>query len=337
MYACRLVLLMIGGVLAAPLVVSLAQPPVPPAAPASDAEHIRTGRKCGADAPNPFTLTRIGRNLGQFRQANPDLQANQVPLTIRVYFIHLTDGAAGKVEKATRDKQIEVLNNAYKTAGFRFSYDDTQTVFRNNPTWFRMALDTAAERAAKVELKHNPRHSLNLYTCEPSDGALGWARFPWMLAGDPDLDGVVLDWRTLPGGALGNFNEGDTGVHEVGHWLGLFHTFQDGCSATNDEVDDTPSHSAPMFGRPTHEQANAKLCQPLAPPLNDEKKQTIDQTRMNYMNYVDDAAMDRFTPGQVKRMKEMTMTYRPDLFLVQPTGGATNNGMLPFNRVEVSQ
>ena len=47
---------------------------------------------------------------------------------------------------------------------------------------------------------------------------LGYARFPWDYVSSPELDGVVVGAGTAPGGNSAPFNEGDTLVHEVGHW-----------------------------------------------------------------------------------------------------------------------
>lgn len=46
--------------------------------------------------------------------------------------------------------------------------------------------------------------------------------FPWEYSTDPAMDGVVIDWNTLPGAStdpnFASYNQGKTGVHEVGHW-----------------------------------------------------------------------------------------------------------------------
>src|SRR5690606_27711298 len=148
--------------------------------------------------------------------------------------------------------------------------------------------DTNAERAMKETLHKGDASDLNIYTSNPGEGLLGWATFPFWQKDDPKMDGVVLLASSLPGGAAAPYNEGDTGTHEVGHWMGLYHTFQQ----PGDEVADTPFHPEPNFGQPP-EGTDTAPDQPGLDPIH------------NYMNYVQDDWMYEFTPGQDARMDTM--------------------------------
>jgi hypothetical protein len=171
--------------------------------------------------------------------------------------------------------------------------------FHEKPEWFSMSLGSQAEREAKAALGRQTRTSLNIYTGGLTRGLLGWATFPWDLEASPDLDGVVLLHSSLPGNPEGPFNLGMTGVHEVGHWLGLFHTFQGGCTAPGDDVDDTPFEAEPGYQCPRGRDS----C---------PNQAGVDAIE-NYMNYSDDACMTGFSGGQVRRMRDMAGVYRTAL------------------------
>ena len=92
------------------------------------------------------------------------------------------------------------------------------------------------------------------------------------------------------------YNLGRTATHEIGHYLGLEHTFYAGCSDW-DGCDDTPSTSSPNYGCPDFPQ---------------ESCSTIDMT-MNYMDYANDACMYMFTECQANIMRNALNTLRPSL------------------------
>ena len=80
-------------------------------------------------------------------------------------------------------------------------------------------------------------------------------------------------------------------THEAGHWLGLYHTFQDGCRG-GDRVDDTPPVAEPNFSPCLPDAINS--CTEDVPDLPDQYE--------NYMDYSNGGCQNLFTIGQRTRM-----------------------------------
>ncbi|XXY67859.1 zinc metalloprotease [Sorangium sp. So ce291] len=219
-----------------------------------------------------------------------------VVIPVHVHVINKGAGVAnGDVTDTMIAQQISVLNAAY--AGTRFSFELVSTDRTTNATWFTMGTNTTAERNAKRALRLGESDHLNLYTANPGDDLLGWATFPSDYRRNPQNDGVVVLFSSLPGGSAAPYNLGDTATHEVGHWLGLYHTFQGGCSTKyGDEVADTAAEKSAAYGCPTGRDS----CRNIS---------GVDPVK-NFMDYTDDACMDAFTAGQADRMSAFWDEYR---------------------------
>jgi hypothetical protein len=219
--------------------------------------------------------------------------------TINVYFHVINKGtgiANGDVTSQMITDQMNVLNAAYAGTGWQFNLVSVDRT--TNADWYNNCYGTA-ESAMKNALRQGTADDLNVYTCNPSGGLLGWATFPSSYASSPKMDGVVLLYSSLPGGSAAPYNLGDTGTHEVGHWMGLYHTFQGGCarqSTQGDMVADTPAEKSAAFGCPVGRDSCTKLAG--LDPIT------------NFMDYTDDACMDRFSAGQDARMDSLFTTYR---------------------------
>lgn len=240
--------------------------------------------------------------------AAPTVRAALLPGSVTIpTYIHVITAAAlptseRKEMRRRANRQVKVLNQSFSgttgagAANTAFRFDRVRTRFTVNAAWSTMGFGSAQEEQAKSVLHRGGAGTLNLYVANIGDDLLGWATFPQEYASNPSQDGVVLLADTLPGGSDPLYSLGDTGTHEVGHWLGLYHTFQDGCSQTNDLVLDTPWEKSPAFNCPVGRDS----CRQSA---------GVDPIE-NFMDYTQDSCMDRFTVGQSSRMSDQWATFR---------------------------
>ena len=244
------------------------------------------------------------RDTGQVATDLPARAKGKAPsdfsVTVDVYFHVITDGSVGSLTDRQIRAQIAVLNKTFAGreggADTGFSFDLAGVTRTDNAKWY--ASRGGTENEFKKALKQGDDSDLNVYS---TSGwlYLGWAYYPSITdTNQTHLDGIVIDWRTVPGASdayEGRFDLGETLTHEAGHWLNLAHTFQGGCKEPGDFVDDTPAQATPTSGCP----AGKDTCPaPGTDPIH------------NYMDYSFDSCYTEFTPGQVQRARDAWLLYR---------------------------
>ncbi len=252
---------------------------------------IDNGLRCGADRLI-WELPSLDGTSADCNSSNTTIKTEYDPqspayvIPVWVHEIRNERGTQGVLNASQISSQIDSLNAAFASAGVQFVLAG-QTL-SHNTKWFN---DRGTYYNTLARDVHN---NLNIYTNSAS-GYLGYAYVPsgGGVVGNK-FDRVVIYYRAFgnPGTYGAPYNEGDTAVHEVGHYLGLYHTFDGGCaSAANcsnngDLICDTNPEGSPNFFPCTRNSA----CGPWPDPTN------------NFMDYSDDVCMYQFTSNQQNRM-----------------------------------
>jgi len=257
--------------------------------------------RCATRPVQSAEASALDRYVSQYAARNGGIQSITGTATIPVY-VHVirTSTGSGDVSDTRIAQQITFLNDAYNggtiggsTTKFQFTLAATDRT--NNSTWYTMSPGSSAEAQAKAALRRGSADDLNLYFASPGGGLLGWATFPWEYASKPANDGVVILNTSVTGGSATNYNQGDTATHEVGHWMGLYHTFMNGCASPGDSVSDTPDEATATSGCPTSKDTCGTSG---VDPIH------------NYMDYSYDQCLYQFSTGQATRMDSYYTTYR---------------------------
>ena len=257
--------------------------------------------RCGTRQPSLEEAEQIEQQIARVGKKTRTTQT----IPVWVHVINKGAGFAnGDLSEEMIRAQIRVLNDSYSGrtggAGSGFGFQLAGVTRTRNDAWFAsLVTNFEMEMAAKEMLRRGGPETLNIYTV---DGGpyLGFAYFPSVLTSPTYavLDGVVLDWRSLPGGTFAIYSEGDTATHEVGHWLALYHTFDGKCGTKGDYVADTPSEFSPAFLCPVGRDTCTGASKPGLDPI------------FNFMDYTQDSCMYQFSAGQVQRMQAAWAAFR---------------------------
>jgi len=258
---------------------------------------IERRRGCGTE----ITAARVASSERLFQSQRLPPESENATATLDVYFNVVYANKTyegGYVQDSQIQDQIKVLNQDYNSTGISFNLVNISRI-ESEDMFLRVAPDSEQEAGLKKVFRHGNASALNVYTVGFAEGdgqgLLGYATFPMDFNSNPMNDGVVLLYSTMPGSSQPKYNMGRTLVHEAGHWAGLYHTFQGGCTGSGDSVDDTPPEESAAYGCPE----KRDTCPGGGPdPIH------------NFMDYTDDSCMTGFTKGQAKRIKAQLRTYR---------------------------
>lgn len=333
-------------------------------------------RKCGGHI-NEDTIKKVN-NAVQKALNKCAIEDDGEPMYIDVV-VHICYQDSETPESiADIDAMIKSLNDDYNGNSTNFDNDRTRYLGSNPPTKvytdmlelkgcaniiFRLIKTTyktlteeldgdmdTIDDVVKVNLLPaiNPQNCLNIWIAENlGNNLLGYAQFPWISLKKNKLkyDGVIIDRAVFGANPLSKqYNQNKTITHEVGHWTGLYHTFQQGNigsldsnsvflyndvkpgtstvygsdavqeESNGDCIADTPHQQKPTYGNPF--KAGKNMTWPSSTEVVKKGNKMIYTKSwhmfMNFMDYSDDEALFMFTKDQVTKMRLMLKMFRPD-------------------------
>lgn len=299
-----------------------------PVLPVAAATPVRVGVACATHPHEPVPLVHRLSDTPRVTEAGlsavpdqPKAAANtpflarmaiapRLPGRVNVpVYVHVIKGTHRGERSPAGPKRVKrmlrVLNRGFHgkeskaNTRTRYTFVLRKIDYTRREGWYHAFLYGPRDDRMRKTLHRGGKGTLNIYINgggPKGEPVLGWTTFPWQQHKHPRLDGVTVNWRAMPWGTLKRYHQGDTVIHETGHWMGLFHTFQGGCGRRGDMVADTPAEAEPSYACNTHRDT----C----------KDQAGRDPVHNFMDYSWDTCMNQFTPDQVDRMDRSFAKYR---------------------------
>ncbi|KAF9525891.1 hypothetical protein CPB83DRAFT_858795 [Crepidotus variabilis] len=253
------------------------------------------GEECSTPySPDENEVMRATFARTKSRRDGASSQGYEFNVNVNVVATNMTyDG--GWVPDSQIEDQMTALNAGYKGTNISFNLISVKRILApvifetlnlpDSPEQERMGSDFGTLFRSGDGTTLN----INLIGFSTDDETYGFGLPPTLYTEFPQFDGVYIRFNSLPGGSS-KVRQGSTVTHEVGHWLGLWHTFQDGCSGDGDGISDTPAEASAASGCPSKRDSCPD--QPGLDPIH------------NWMDYSDEGCRDSFTPGQITKMNE---------------------------------
>ena len=262
----------------------------------SFATSILAQEPCGTTVPNYYQ--QHYRDLLQQTQSTHGNRAATLYVPVFYHLIGETSGRNTKKLQEVLQSHCE-LNKAYEIANIQFYIVGIDSIF--NDSYYEFGSTSTGDF---IMSNFNVNNVCNIYSTKDPRGVCGYAFFP---GGGPNGGGIFLNNSCYGTGST-------TLVHEMGHYLGLLHTFErfagvefvngSNCTDAGDYFCDTPADfigyrwSCPYNGTDTD-------------PNGDLYKTVLDGSL--YMSYSNDNCQSRFSPMQREHMYTTLQNDRSEL------------------------
>ena len=301
--------------------------------PHSEIEHVKHhGLRCGTDEHPHVHDDEHGRALaksdcGFSTDPKPIYSPTQGPIYRIKTCIHVimsSDGLTGAISQACIHGGMAWLNRDFRaTAGeksansvdTRIEFQLIKTLEHKNTAWMTQDHGTPGGLWDAATGECDVSRASNIFIKTPPGGILGQASLAHNARGTAP-DGSTIGTSVWgPCATSGSYNEGATATHELGHYLGLYHTFVSSSQSPPLPASSCPAQTKPgCYGRPgdtlcdTNAQANAEFS------CDNENECGENEPIHNYMDYSHDSCLTTFTEEQARRMRCALTSYRSGIY-----------------------